>query len=200
MFGRKSTPAPEVPDTTTEADPRAPKGRPTPSRREAEAARKQALKVPKDPKAARKAARERDREARNLARQALQTGDERHLPARDRGPVRAYVRDFVDSRFTVAEYFIFIALAVLVFGFIPHPVVQFITSMVWMLLVAIIVVDTAFLSWRLNKQLKERWPAKSERRGALLYAVLRTIQLRRLRLPPPKVKRGGQPVTPKQRR
>ena len=29
---------------------------------------------------------------------ALKAGDERNLPARDRGPVRRYARDVVDSR------------------------------------------------------------------------------------------------------
>jgi hypothetical protein len=85
------------------------KGRPTPSRREAEQARKQQLKIPKDPKAARKASRERDRSARDRQRQGMMAGDERYLPAADRGPARAFTRDFVDSRITIAEFFIFIA-------------------------------------------------------------------------------------------
>ena len=32
------------------------------------------------------------------------TGDDRHLPARDRGPVRRFVRDYVDARRTMLEY------------------------------------------------------------------------------------------------
>ena len=125
MFGRKQAPAEQPAE---ESEPTTGKGRPTPSRKEAEAARKQSLKLPKDPKAARRAARERDRDASAQQRAALMAGDERALPARDQGPVKRYVRDFVDSRFTIAEYFIFVALAVLVFGFIPNPVVQFAVS------------------------------------------------------------------------
>ena len=91
-----------------------------PSRKDAEAARKQQLKIPKDPKAAKAAARERDRDARATARAGMMAGDERYLPARDKGPARAFTRDFVDSRFTVAEFFIFVAVAVLVLLLVLH--------------------------------------------------------------------------------
>ena len=87
MFGRKQDPAADVTSETPidEHDPKAPKGRPTPSRREAEAARKHQLKIPKDPKAAKKAVRERDREDRARSRAGMMAGDERYLPARDKG-------------------------------------------------------------------------------------------------------------------
>ncbi len=188
MFGRKQAPAEQPAE---ESEPTTGKGRPTPSRKEAEAARKQSLKLPKDPKAARRAARERDRDARAQQRAALMAGDERALPARDQGPVKRYVRDFVDSRFTIAEYFIFVALAVLVLGFIPNPVVQFAVSISWMALIALVAFDEIFLLVRLNSALRKRFPDKAERKGALWYAGLRTLQLRRFRLPPPRVRRGA---------
>lgn len=194
MFGRKQAPV-ETEDTTSEA-PTSGKGRPTPSRKEAEAARKQSLKLPKDPKAARRAARERDRAARAQQRAALMAGDERALPARDQGPVKRYVRDFVDSRFTIAEYFIFVALGVLVIGFIPNPVVQFAVNVSWMALIALVAFDEIFLLVRLNMALRKRFPDKAERKGALWYAGLRTLQLRRFRLPPPRVRRGDTPEEP----
>ena len=198
MFGRKQAPvetAPEVP-----VDPSTGKGRPTPSRKEAEAARKQSLRLPKDPKAAKKAARERDREARAQQRAALMAGDERALPARDQGPVKRYVRDFVDSRFTFAEYFIFVALVVLVAGFIPNPVVQLGVSITWMALIALVAFDEIFLLVRLNSARRKRFPDKAERKGALWYAGLRTLQLRRFRLPPPRVRRGATPEEPRPHR
>ena len=188
MFGRKQAPAEQPAE---ESEPTTGKGRPTPSRKEAEAARKQSLKLPKDPTAARRAARERDRDARAQQRAALMAGDERALPARDQGPVKRYVRDFVDSRFTIAEYFIFVALAVLVLGFIPNPVVQFAVSISWMALIALVAFDEIFLLVRLNSALRKRFPDKAERKGALWYAGLRTLQLRRFRLPPPRVRRGA---------
>lgn len=197
MFGRK---APAEPDTPAEPTSTAGKGRPTPSRKEAEAARKQALKIPKDPKEARKAARERDRAARSEQRAALMAGDERALPARDQGPVRRYVRDFVDSRFTIAEWFIFIALGVLVLGFIPVPAVQLGVSVTWMALIIIVALDEIWLLWRLNTALKQRFPDKAERKGASLYAILRSLQMRRFRLPPPRLKRGMTPEEPRSSR
>ena len=54
MFGRKQAPVETAPEVS--GDPSTGKGRPTPSRKEAEAARKQSLRLPKDPKAAKKAA------------------------------------------------------------------------------------------------------------------------------------------------
>lgn len=196
MFGRKPSPAAEEPAVSVgeEQDPRSPKGRPTPSRKEAEAARKQQLKIPKDPKAAKKAARERDREARAAARAGMMAGDERYLPARDRGPARAFTRDFVDSRFTVAEFFIFVAIAVLVLGFVRNQAVQSFVSLAFFAFTAVIVIDTLILLWTLNKRAKEQFPDKADRKGITLYAMLRTLQLRRLRLPPPRVRRGGAPI------
>jgi hypothetical protein len=195
MFGRKQAPVETTPENVDSTA--AGKGRPTPSRKEAEAARKQSLKLPKDPKAARKAARERDRDARAQQRAALMAGDERALPARDQGAVKRYVRDFVDSRFTIAEYFIFVALGVLVLGFVPNPVVQLAVSISWMALIALVAFDEIFLLVRLNMALRKRFPDKAERKGALWYAGLRTLQLRRFRLPPPRVRRGDTPEEPR---
>jgi hypothetical protein len=195
MFGRKQAPVETTPENVESTA--AGKGRPTPSRKEAEAARKQSLKLPKDPKAARKAARDRDRDARAQQRAALMAGDERALPARDQGAVKRYVRDFVDSRFTIAEYFIFVALGVLVLGFVPNPVVQLAVSISWMALIALVAFDEIFLLVRLNMALRKRFPDKAERKGALWYAGLRTLQLRRFRLPPPRVRRGDTPEEPR---
>lgn len=199
MFGRKSSQpaqaaAPAHPDS---GDATSAKGRPTPSRREAEAARKQQIKIPKDPKEAKKAARERQRAERTRSRAAMMAGDERHLPVRDQGAARSFTRDFVDSRFTMAEFFIFIAVGVLVLGFIRNPVIQSAVSLAFFAFSALIAVDTAVLLIQLNRRAKKLFPAPADRKGITLYAVLRTLQLRRLRLPPPKVKRGGAPVPPK---
>lgn len=199
MFGRKQQPEDSaVPETPIDdADPRAPKGRPTPSRREAEMARKQQLKIPKDPKAAKKAARERDREERAHSRQAMMAGDERYLPARDQGPARAYARDFVDSRFTLAEFFIFVAIGVLVLGFVRNQAIQSFVSIAFFVFTAVLAVDTSVLLVTLNRRAREKFPNAADRKGLTLYAALRTLQLRRLRLPPPRVRRGGAPLPPK---
>ena len=202
-FKRSADPSAAQPASTTSGtpeapDPRAPKGRATPSRKEAEAARKQGLRASargRGTKEGKRAAREAEREARARQRMGMMMGDERYMPARDRGPGRRFVRDFVDARFTVAEYFIFIAIAVLVLGFIQNQALQSFVSLAFFAVTALIVIDTAILLIQLNIRAKRAFPDKSDRRGLLLYATMRALQLRRLRLPPPMVTRGGKPIT-----
>ncbi|MEU9982980.1 DUF3043 domain-containing protein [Streptomyces sp. NPDC050856] len=173
-------------------DPQAPKGRPTPKRSEAQTQRRRAATVPTD----RKEAVRRQREARraDLAKQreALASGDERYLPARDKGPVRRFVRDFVDSRFCVAEFFLPLAVVILVLSMIRVPQLQNIALLLWLGVIAMIVVDSIGIAFRLKKQLNERFP-NEPKRGAVAYALMRTLQMRRLRLPKPQVKRGERP-------
>jgi len=124
-------------------------------------------------------------------------GDTRNLPARDAGPVRAFVRDYIDSRRSVAEFFIPFAFVIIVLGFFKQPVVQAISLFSWMLMFTLLIVDSAIIGVRLRAKLTQQWPDRSARRGALLYALMRSIQIRRMRLPPPRVKVGGAPAPPK---
>ncbi|MYW32669.1 DUF3043 domain-containing protein, partial [Streptomyces sp. SID2119] len=144
----------------------------------------------------RKAAVKRQREARraDLARQreALASGDERYLPVRDKGPVRRFVRDFVDSRFCIAEWFLPLAVVILILSVIQVQNIQSISLLLWMGVIILIVIDSIGLSIRLKKQLRERFP-DTPKRGAVAYGLMRTLQMRRLRLPKPQVKRGERP-------
>ncbi|MFC8510824.1 DUF3043 domain-containing protein [Streptomyces sp. NPDC057411] len=175
-------------------DPEAPKGRPTPKRSEAQSQRRRAQSAPMD----RKEAAKRQREARrtDLARQreALASGDERYLPARDKGPVRRFVRDFVDSRFAVAEFFLPMAVVILVLSLFGNAnrSLQNISLLLWAGVIVMIVIDSIGIVFRLRKQLNERFPNESKR-GAVAYGLMRTLQMRRLRLPKPQVKRGERP-------
>jgi hypothetical protein len=178
------------------------KGRPTPSRKEAEAQRKHTLRVSSDPKAAKKEAKARAAQERQATRAALLAGDESALPARDAGPVKRYVRDFIDGRWAAAELFMPLALTVLVLGFLPWQSwgllnAQGYISMLWLLLTMFIIVDTTVLLMRLSRELKRRWPSAAERKGATFYGLMRVLQIRRLRLPPPRLRRNGKPVAPK---
>ena len=196
-FWRGAEPTPSTEPQSDPNDPRAPKGRATPSRKEAEAARKQGLRASsrgRTTKDGKKASREAEREARSRQRAGMMVGDERYMPARDRGANRRFVRNFVDARFTIAEYFIFIAIAVLLLGFVQNPTIQSFVSLAFFAVTALIVIDTAILLIQMNIRAKKEFPDKSDRRGLMLYAVMRTLQLRRLRLPPPMVTRGGKPI------
>ncbi|MET9590121.1 DUF3043 domain-containing protein [Streptomyces sp. NPDC047737] len=177
----------------TPRDPQAPKGRPTPKRSDAQTQRRRASSgAPTD----RKEAARRQREARraDMARQreALASGDERYLPARDKGPVRRYVRDFVDSRFCIAEYFLPLAVIILILSVIQVQNIQNISLLLWLGVIVLIVVDSIGLGLRLRKQLAQRFP-DTPKRGAVAYGLMRTLQMRRLRLPKPQVKRGERP-------
>ncbi|MEV5973626.1 DUF3043 domain-containing protein [Streptomyces sp. NPDC051921] len=175
-------------------DPEAPKGRPTPRRSDAQSQRRRAQSAPLD----RKEAMKRQREARrtDLARQreALASGDERYLPARDKGPVRRFVRDFVDSRFAVAEFFLPMAVVILVLSLFGNTnrSLQNISLLLWAGVIVMIVIDSIGITIRLRKQLNQRFPNESKR-GAVAYGLMRTLQMRRLRLPKPQVKRGERP-------
>ena len=197
-LGKKQPPAePAAEADSHDAAGAAGKGRPTPTRKQAEEARRQALKGPADPKARRKLEREQARQQRIAARDALMSGDERALPARDAGPVKRFVRDYIDGRRTLAEYFIIIAVVVLLVGLFRNPQVQVAVSFVWFIMLVLLLVDMTILLVRLRKQLAERFPDPAERKGAMFYAAMRALQIRRLRLPPPKVRPGGRPVEPK---
>jgi hypothetical protein len=121
--------------------------------------------------------------------QGLRAGDERHYPARDRGPVRRYARDMVDSRRSVAEFFLPLAVLILVLTFIKNPTVQLVGSTLWVVLVVLIVVDSVVLVFRLRRGLNRTLPDESHR-GAVTYALMRSVQIRRMRIPPPRVKSG----------
>jgi hypothetical protein len=173
------------------------KGRPTPKRKESESARKQGISVPKDPKAARRAARDRDREARAKSRAGLMAGDPAYFPSRDAGPVKAQVRDYIDRRRTVGEFFVPFAFVVLLMGLVNNPTVQTTVVYVWTSVLLLVVLDTILVGILLGRSLRKDFPEKSERKGAVSYGVLRALQLRRFRIPPPRIKAGGKPITPK---
>lgn len=170
-------------------DPQAPKGRPTPKRSDAQIRRRTAVVAPGDRKGATKQAREARRAELAKQREALAGGDERYLPARDRGPVRKFVRNYVDSRFRVAEFFLPLAVVILVLSMVPNAALKNLSLLLWLVVIVLIVVDSAVTAFLLKRQLRERFEGK-DARGATAYALMRTLQMRRLRLPKPQVPRG----------
>ena len=150
-------------------------------------------KPPTNRREAAKRAREDARAARLRRREAMLSGDERYLPARDKGPVRAFVRDFVDARRSVAEYFLVVALFVLVTTVIAPALnvaaVANVAFLVWMVMLIVIIFDSVVIGARLRAELNRRFPdAVHPRRVA--YGLMRSTQLRRLRLPAPEGQAG----------
>ncbi|MGA5816402.1 DUF3043 domain-containing protein [Kitasatospora sp. NPDC094028] len=179
-------------ETPQSRHPEAKKGRPTPKRSEAEASRRTRVVVPKDRKEAAKQARERMRVEREKQRQALMDGDERHLPARDKGPVRKFARDYVDARWSLAEFFLPAAVVILVMSIIKISNVQLLSTLLFLLFFVFVILDFVRLGFGLRKQLATRFPNENTR-GAVAYGIMRTLQMRRLRLPKPQVRRGEKP-------
>jgi hypothetical protein len=174
----------------TSADERLGKGRPTPTRKEAEAAARARAKAALDPKASRKASRgasrgERSANTREL-REGIKRGDERYLGSRDKGPMRRFIRDYVDTRINMAEFALPLLFAGLLLGAVNPGLGGVITQAT--LLVAVL--DSVLLNFRLKRELKRRFPDEAKRRGNTLYAVTRALQFRFMRLPKPQVKLG----------
>ena len=163
------------------------KGHATPSRKEAEAARKKALKPPIN----RKEQLKRDREARQRIRsrqqEALRTGEERFLPLRDRGPVKRLARDYVDRRRMVSEYLLPILLLTFVLTMFPPPLAT-IGMYGWLGATMVTVIEQIVVIRGTKKEIGKRFPGESTG-GATIYTILRTTQLRRFRLPSAQIKR-----------
>lgn len=185
-------------DNTNSAPPS--KGHATPTRKQAEEARKTPL-VPADRKAARKANREAARRNRTSEQAAMMTGEERHLPPQHRGPQRRFTRDFVDSRRNLGEYFLILALvalgssllAMLFLG--PQISIQIsnVVNVVLIVGLASIVIDSFRLQRRLKAELAEQFGTAEK--GMAYYGIMRALQIRSWRMPKPQVKRGEKSKT-----
>jgi hypothetical protein len=174
------------------------KGKATPKRREAEAARKVSA-IGSTGRSARgtstrgtgKGGRLTPEQAR-LRREAMRRGDDSALPVRDRGPARRYTRDYVDARRNVLGLFVPVAVPVIVLGFIfPHVrVVVLITTFALYAYILGSLFDSILMAQGIRKQVAMRFPNESTR-GIGLYAAMRALQFRRMRMPAARVARGA---------
>jgi hypothetical protein len=187
MFGRTSRSTREAVEPTPAPAREGGKGRPTPKRREAERGRRKAAAAPRDRKEAYRRTRDQQREQRARMMHGLKAGDERLLPKRDQGPVRRFARDLVDSRRSVAEFFLPLALIILILNFTKDPQIQAIGGFMWLLLVILIIVDSVMLAMKLKKGLRRMHPDEGTK-GVVPYALMRSMQIRRFRLPAPRMK------------
>ena len=191
VFGRKKAAEPAAPETTLAERPGA-KNRPTPKRRDQEAARKKPL-VPTDRKAAANDARLKAREARARQRAAMMTGDEAHLPARDKGPVKRFIRDSVDARWNVGEFMLPVMVVVLALSFVRQSWALLMVFVLVYGLIVVAIVDAALMWRRTRKKIVAKFGEGSVPAGSTMYAVMRAFQMRRSRLPRPQVARGEKP-------
>ena len=173
----------------------APKGRETPKRRDAEARRRGP--VPPPPTTQREAmrrARGNKAERRTAAaerRERMAAGDDRYLLPRDKGPVRAYVRNVVDSRRHLIGLFMPLALLVLVAMVAPIPKLQLWAAPGTMVILVIMILEGIMLGRTVTKRVRAKFPDATDRSISLgWYAFVRASQVRKLRIPKPTVKVG----------
>ena len=179
-------------ETARSKDPQSAKGVPTPSRRAQEEARKRPL-VPNDRAAAKGAERDERREQQARMRRALDTGEERFLPIRDKGPQKRFARDYVDARFSLGEFVMFAALAIVLLNVLlpPTSTASVTLFIVFWIMVAFVVIDTWLMGRKIRRQLTAKFGSVD--RGVIWYGSMRSLQFRRMRLPKPLVRRGEWP-------
>jgi Protein of unknown function (DUF3043) len=205
LFRRKpSDPATEAPDDApdgeaVEAPPRSTrpysrgytpaKGKATPKRPSAQVRR--AEPAPANRKEAAKRIRDRQRTERAEQRAAMMAGDERYLLPRDKGPERALARDVVDSRRTVGSWFFAGALIVLIGSGVRVPAVVLVSNLLWVVLALAVVADSVLISRKVGRLVRKRYPKSTVKPTSLyLYASMRGLTFRGMRIPKPRVKVG----------
>jgi hypothetical protein len=161
------------------------KAGPTPKRSEAQANRRTPYQAPTD----RKSASARDRGDRARKAQALQRGEQWALPAKDRGNVRGLARDYVDSRRGLSEYYLFAAIPLLVLLFLHVSGVQLIADALVLLILVVVIGEGYYIGRKVQRLAQERYPGENLK-GIKIYSFIRNTQLRRLRIPKPRVARG----------
>ena len=165
------------------------KGRPTPTRKEAEAAARARAKVPRTRKEIAKAQRAARFESSQKVRSAMKSGDERYFLARDKGPVRSFIRDFVDSRFSFVELMIPLLLLTLALGYSGNPTLASMGNTILLGTMLLVLVDLFIMRLKLRRELARRFPDESTK-GTTYYAVMRSLQMKFMRMPKAKVKIG----------
>jgi hypothetical protein len=181
LFRRNSEPAAaSEPTPVTPPGQGSKKDRPTPSRKEAEAARRERVNKTLT-----------NREARRVAARQARSERMRRLRERERSPEKALMRDYIDARFSLGELLlpsVVVILATTVLGS-AWPRLAVISTLVMYLFILAVIADQ-FLMWRgFKRVLAERMP-NTPTKGLLGYGMTRSTQIRRFRMPPPRVKRG----------
>ena len=190
----QDSPGAQSPDDPADSKPRSPaeaaKGRPTPKRSVAEAKRRQPITGSRAPAAPRtKEEKAKARTDRATKYGAMKRGESWALNPRDRGPARALARDYVDSKRRISEYYMYVLVVLLAAVFLRNKAAQEFISPLVLVLIVVIVVDALLIRRALGKLVAERLPGESSR-GLPTYAVMRALQIRRFRVPVPRVHPG----------
>ena len=198
------TAATASPTPAEESTPTVGKGRPTPKRREAEGRRGPVAPPPMTQREAIKRSKEQGKsltkeEKRALSaerRERMMSGDEKYVLPRDRGQVRAYVRDLVDARRNIAGILLPIAVLSFVILLIPIPTVQSYGPLVLLVAIVAAILDTVVFARAIGQKVTAKFPkgdsSDLSTKGSALgfYAFNRACLFRRWRVPRPRVAVG----------
>lgn len=213
--------APEGTGTEAEAErlPRgytAPKGRPTPRRREVEIergvirdpgtgssspqgvrARRKELKASmtkEEWQQHKKKEREENRKRQREAQRRMDSGEEKYLLPRDQGPERRFIRDWADSRRFINNAVMPVALFLLLVMLIGSWAPRFanLVSLGAMILIVVFVIEGVMLGRRAAAAARRRFPDTNLGGFSMgFYAYSRATQPRRWRTPKPQVELGA---------
>ncbi|KFU76507.1 Protein of unknown function [Amycolatopsis lurida] len=181
------------------------KGKATPKRREAEAKRRgpvapppttmrEAMKRNKELRKSAKADPDYKLKQRNAAkerRERMMAGEDKYLLPRDRGPVKAYIRDLVDSRRNLLGLFMPLAILVFVALILPYPEVQRYATLLCTVMLLGMIVEGFLSGRRIAKMVRLKFPNETIKGTSVgWYSFIRASQIRKLRVPKPRVKPG----------
>ena len=165
------------------------KGRPTPSRKEAEAAARARARPARTRKELARRERETRGESSRKIREAMKSGDERHYLPRDKGPVRRFIRDFIDVRFSFVELMIPVMVLVLVLGYSGNANLAQTGNTLLLGMFLLVIIDLVLMRFRLRRELARRFPDEPTK-GTTYYAVTRAMQMKFMRMPKSQVRIG----------
>ncbi|MET3806490.1 hypothetical protein ABIB25_003505 [Nakamurella sp. UYEF19] len=194
-------------DVAVVAEPEAPtvgKGRPTPKQNQAQGRRGPVAPPPKTQREAIKRSKTvgktLTKDERKVAsvqrRERMMRGDDAYVLPRDRGPVRAFVRDATDSRRNIAGILLPVALLSFIILLINNATVQLIGPFILLIAILAAVVDSIAFGRQLSRRVAEKFP-KGDPSGLSIkprslgfYAFNRACLIRKWRVPRPRVGRG----------
>jgi Protein of unknown function (DUF3043) len=182
----------QTPKTPADSRPAAEagKGRPTPKRKEAEKGRYQPISGsssrggPRTPES-----KTRDRAERARKMEAMRRGEEWALGPRDRGPARALARDYIDSKRRPSEYYMYVLVLLLLALLSRNKVLSTYVSPFVLVLIVVVAIDGFLIRRALQRLVGERLPGESTK-GLTVYALMRALQIRRFRMPKPRLQPG----------
>lgn len=105
-------------------------------------------------------------------------GEDKYLLPRDKGPVRAYVRDFIDARRNLVGLFMPLALILIMTMFVT-PALQQIVTLAMLVMMLFMVGEGIWLGRMINNRVAERFPtaptADSSSAGTRSFARRRSV-------------------------